>query len=131
MDNQIDKNDVDVEINVPSEQERSVGAIAHLLVLVGFIIPLGNFLAPLIVYVIKKDESPYVAKHAIEAINFQITIFIGMLVSFALLFTIIGIPLGVLGLLTLWLVNIVFVIIAAIRVSDGVDYRYPYCLRLI
>ncbi|WP_298634347.1 DUF4870 domain-containing protein [uncultured Umboniibacter sp.] len=115
----------------PTEQERSVGALAHLLTLTGFIIPLGGLIAPLIVYLVKKDESSFVAAQALEAINFQITLFIATLICIALVFTLIGIPFAVLGLLTLVIADVVLVIIAAVKVSDGKEFRYPYCIRIL
>jgi hypothetical protein len=115
----------------PTEHERSLGALAHLLTLTGFIIPLGGLIAPLIVYLVKKDESSFVAAQALEAINFQITLFIATLICIALIVTIIGIPLALLGLLTLVIADVVLVILAAVKVSDGKGFRYPCCIRIL
>jgi len=79
---------------------------------------------PLVIYLIKKDESPYVAAHAKESLNFQITI---SLVCIALIITIIG-------LLLLWVVGIgalILVIVATIKASENKMYRYPLTWRLI
>jgi uncharacterized Tic20 family protein len=78
----------------------------------------------LIIYLVKKDESPFVASHAKESLNFQITMFI---ICVALVLTLIGI-------LLLWFVGIVsliLVIVATIKASDGKLYRYPFSIRLI
>jgi uncharacterized protein len=102
----------------PTSEEKTAGMLAHLLTVIS------SFLAPLIIYLIKKDESEFVAAHAKESLNFQITVF---LISFVLLITIIGI-------LLLWLVGIitlVLVIVAALKASEGKLYRYPFCIRLI
>ena len=103
---------------IPTSDEKTLAILSHILTLVA---PL---LAPLIIYLLKKDESKYVAYHAKESLNFQITL---MIVVIGLLITIIGI-------LFIWLVGIaalVFVIIATIRASEGILYKYPFTLRLI
>ncbi len=103
---------------VPTSDERTFAILAHILTLVAPII------APLIIYLIKKDESKYVTFHAKESLNFQITV---MIIILVLIITIIGI------LLT-WVVGIaalVLVIIATIKASEGKLYKYPFCIRLI
>lgn len=102
----------------PTNEEKTMAILSHVLTIV---FPI---LAPLIIYLIKKNESQYIAYHAKESLNFQITI---MILIFALIITIIGIFL-------VWIIGIValvFVIIATIRASEGKLYRYPFALRLI
>jgi uncharacterized Tic20 family protein len=86
-----------------------------------------TILGPLIILLAKGDSMPFVASQAKESLNFQITVWLlGLL--FALL------ALLLIGFVFLWIlgvVNLVLVIIAAIRVSDGAPYRYPFCLRLV
>lgn len=103
---------------VPTSDEKTMAVLSHILTLVAPV------LAPLIIYLIKKDESPFIAEHARESLNFQITVFI---VCFILVITIIGI-------LLVWLIAIValvLVIIATIRASEGKLYKYPFSIRLI
>ena len=102
----------------PTSDEKTLALLAHLLTV------FSSFIAPLVIYLVKKDESPFVAAHAKESLNFQISVFI---ICVALFLTIIGIFL-------LWLVGIlslVLVIVATIRASEGKLYRYPFCIRLI
>lgn len=102
----------------PTGDERTFAILAHVLT---FVAPI---LGPLIIYLVKKDESAYIAAHARESLNFQISM---MLIIFILLISIIGI-------LFIWLVGIVsliLVIIATIKASDGGFYRYPLTWRLI
>lgn len=92
--------------------------LSHVLCLVAWFVP------PLIIYLIKKDESSYVAAHAKESLNFQITVAI---VAIVLAITIIG-------LFLLWLLGLIvtiFVIIATIKSSENKLYRYPFSIRLI
>lgn len=85
-----------------------------------------NWLAPLVIYLIKKSDpgSKFDAAQAKEALNFQITCFI---VYVVLMVTVVGAFLMIVPML--W--NFVFSIIAAVKASNGVDYRYPLTLRLI
>ena len=110
------------EITVPSSEEKNISTITHLGGTVFFFIP------ALIVWILKKEDSAYIADQAKEALNFQITIGIAMFVStYILSWILIGLAL----IPIIWVTNIVFCIIAAISTSKGETYRYPICLRLI
>jgi uncharacterized protein len=101
--------------------------LCHLAGFVGFlpILPgIGWILGPLIVWLIKKDQYPFVDEQGKEAVNFQITMLIYSAVSALLLLTCIGILLLPAVLLT----DIVLVVIATIKANDGFHYRYPYPL---
>lgn len=86
-----------------------------------------GLILPLVVYLIKKQDSPLVADHAREALNFHITALIYGVIGFALCFLFIGFLL--LPLLAIAIV--VCSIIAAIKASEGGFYKYPMTLRLI
>jgi uncharacterized protein len=91
------------------------------------ILVLFTMLGPLIIWRTKGTGSEFVADQARESLNFQITVFLLGLVFLVLAFVLIGfVFLWILGL-----VNLVLVIIAAVQVSDGRPYRYPFCLRLV
>ena len=103
---------------VPTSDEKTTALLSHILT---FIAP---FLAPLIIYLIKKDESQFVRRHAAESLNFQITIIIICIVLF----------ITVIGILLLWLVGIfslICVVIATIRASEGKLYKYPFSIKLV
>jgi len=110
---------------IPKEH-RTMAMLCHLLALAGFVIPFGNILGPLIIWLIKKEESAFVDDQGKEALNFQITIVIAAVVLF-----VVTICLGGLGVLIPMLVGAVFAIIAGIKANDGVAYRYPFALRMI
>ncbi|WP_028551849.1 DUF4870 domain-containing protein [Paenibacillus sp. UNC451MF] len=104
-----------------SSEERNLALLSHVLCII-----LG-VLAPLIVWLIKKDESAYVAEHAKESLNFQISMIIYSFVAGILCFAVIGfVLLPLLGLFAL-----VCIIIATIRASKGQMYEYPLTLRLV
>ena len=92
---------------------------SHISILIGV-----GILLPLIVYLVKKDDSPRVSEHAKEALNFHISV---MIYSFVCGVTCVGaplIPIIVIG-------GMVLAIIAATKASDPIPYRYPLTLRLV
>lgn len=86
-----------------------------------------SFIPALIVWLLKRDDSPYIADQAREALNFQITVLIAQVISSILIVILIGFVL--MGII--WLANIILCIIAAVAASKGEYYRYPFALRLI
>ena len=110
-----------------SQEDRNWGLIAHLSALSGLIIPLGSVLGPLIVYLVKKDQSAFGTDCAKEALNFNITIVIAAIICACLWLIFIGILLSVV-LFFFWLV---LTIIAAVRASEGTVYRYPATIRFV
>jgi len=102
--------------------------LSHLSAFVGLVIPFfGALLAPLIIWLAWRDRSPFVGEQAKEALNFNISVAIGWLVCGLLTVVFIGFLLGI-GLFFAWLA---LTILAAIRASEGVQYRYPLNLRLV
>jgi uncharacterized protein len=100
----------------------------HLSALAGFVFPaFGHVLGPLIVWLIKRGESSEIDAHGKEALNFQISMLIYNLVAGVLCLLLIGFAL----LAALHILNVVFVILAAIKANEGQMYRYPFTIRLI
>lgn len=115
------------DVGAPSAEQRQWAFFAHLSALAGLVIPFGNLIAPLIIWQIKKDEMPFVADQAKEALNFQITVTIAVIVCFVLFIVLIG-------MLLLPLVGIaalIMTIIGAVKANNGETYRYPFTLRLV
>ncbi len=108
-------------------EEANWGVAAALLAFAGYVVPLGNIAGPAAVWLAKRDESDFVEHHAREALNFQISITLYMLVASALMFVLIGFVLAPLILIF----DVVVIIIAALRASRGELYDYPLCLRLV
>jgi uncharacterized protein len=103
-------------------------AFVHASALLGVFIHFpGHLLPPLIVWLIKRDSSPEIDAHGKEAVNFQIS----MLIYNAIAAIFCLILVGFAFLAILWILNAVFVIIAAIQASDGKFYRYPMTIRFI
>ncbi|SDS97205.1 hypothetical protein SAMN05216198_3295 [Halopseudomonas litoralis] len=117
-----------IETLEPGSDARLWAMIAHLAGFLGYFIPVvGSLIGPLIIWQIKKDLHPFVDDQGKEALNFQITVAIAVVVCLLLMIVAIG-------FLLIWVVGIgaiVLMIIAAIKANEGVAYRYPFCLRLI
>ena len=100
----------------------------HLGALVGL---LGNgvgfLIVPLIVWLIKKDDHPFINEQGKESVNFQITMFLALFVGALLMLVLIGIPI----LIAAMIMMIVLPIVAAIKASNGESYRYPLTIRFI
>ena len=105
-------------VSTPGSDERTLAILCHVLTLFFWLFP------PLIIYLVKKNESAFVAAHARESLNFQITMTI---IAIVLCLTIVGILLlWVLGIIVL-----VLVIVATIKASENKLYHYPMTIRLI
>lgn len=110
-----------------SSDERMWAMLCHLSAFAGYLVPFGNVLGPLIIWLIKKDQYAFVDDQGKEALNFQISIMIWAAISAVLCFVIIGIPL----LIAVIIFSIVMTIVAAIKANGGESYRYPLTIRLI
>ncbi len=116
-----------------SAEDRNWALAAHLSTFSFFFSGIGMVLGPLIIWLVKRDQSAFVAQHAREALNFNITVALAFVLL--LVFTLgtfgIGIVLAWPAALALFIAWIAFPIIAAVRASEGREYRYPFTLRLI
>jgi uncharacterized Tic20 family protein len=111
-----------------SSDVRTWSVLCHASALLGlFFHFLGHLGGPLIVWLMKRGDSPEIDAHGKESLNFQISMLIYDAVAAILCFVLIGIPI----LIALWVLNTVFVIIASIQASEGKFYRYPITIRLI
>lgn len=110
-----------------SKDERMWAMLCHLSGFAGYLVPFGNIIGPLVIWLIKKDQYAFVDDQGKEALNFQISIMIWAAVAIALCFVIIGIPL----LIAVIIFSVVMTIVAAIKANEGEYYRYPLTIRLI
>ena len=105
-------------VSLPTSEERTMAILSHILCLVVWLF------GPLIIYLVKKDESGYVADHAKESLNFQITMAIVAVIMLV----------SIIGIFFIWILGIyatILIIIATIKASDNKKYRYPFTIRLI
>ncbi|MBA7645873.1 hypothetical protein ES703_53632 [subsurface metagenome] len=104
-----------------SKDARMWGMLCHLLGL------FTCFIGPLIIWLIKKDEDPFIDNQGKEALNFQITVALAGIVSAVLTVVCVGFFLGI----AVSIADIVFCILASIKANGGEKYRYPVSIRFI
>lgn len=113
----------------PTQEERLYAAACHFAGLPVFAaVALANLIAPLVIWLIKKDTMPFVDAHGKESINFQLTALLAYVVGFIATF---AFCLGVVLVGVVAILQIIFPIIAGIAAYNGKPYRYPLTLRLI
>lgn len=119
--------------NGPTKEDKLMAMLAHLLMI------FTGFIAPLVIYLVKKDESAYVGKQCKEALNFCISVALAFFALFVVTVIFGWIPflgwvIGVLAVLSyigISIYSLIMIIIACLRTSEGMDYAYPFNLRLI
>jgi uncharacterized Tic20 family protein len=109
-------------------EARQWGMFAHLASLAGIVLPvIGQFVGPLVVWMMKKDTMPFVDDQGKESLNFQITVLIAAVV----LTPTFCIGIGFVIMPVLGIAALVLAILAGVKANEGVRYRYPFTLRLI
>ena len=113
----------------------TMSTLCHLSAFASFIVPLGNIIGPLVIWLLRKDHLSAVDKHGKAALNFNISItlygLIGVVISLPLIFILIGIPLlfaVIAGLFIWWLVATVM---AAVKAGNGEFWDYPLTIRFL
>ncbi len=110
----------------PTSEERTWALIAHVGTLVAAWFAMG-FLCPLIIMLTKGNDSAFVRRHAVESLNFQISLLIYLLISGVLVLLVVGIFM----LIALGIFALVVIILATMAASNGQDYRYPLTIRMV
>ena len=117
-------------------EERSWATAAHWSALVAAFVALA-FLGPLVVMLAKGNASAWVRRHAVESLNFQLSMliygFVGGIVAVVL--TVVTLGVGLLVVIPLFLAFgafwLVMTIVAAVKTGNGEDYRYPLTIRMV
>lgn len=111
-----------------SAEDKTLAMLCHLLAI------FTGFLGPLVLWLVKKDQSPFIDHHGREALNFQITLLFVMIalgsVTFILMFIFVGILL-IPVIMIVGILALVAEIMAAIAAQNGEWHRYPFNLRLV
>ena len=116
-----------VEVHEPSAEARQWAMLCHFAGFAGMVFPFGNLLGPLILWQLKKDMDPFVDAQGKEALNFQISVCLAVILCCVLMVVLIGFPL----LALVWIAAVVLTIIGGIKANEGRAYRYPFTLRLV
>jgi uncharacterized Tic20 family protein len=121
--------EVSKEVN---KDARMWAMICHLAAFAGLVIPVvGCIVGPLIVWQIKKEEFPFVDEQGKEAVNFQISMSLYLLISAIIWIPLSFVCIGVFIPVAISVVDLVFLLIAAVKSNNGFHYRYPLCIRFI
>lgn len=145
----------------PTSEERNWAMAAHLSALIAIVgFPFGHVIGPLVVYLAKGNESPFVGGHARASINYQLTVTLGaivvVIVGLALFAGLVGFAamtsphgsdsdagtaVGV-GVMALWgcaifavlvfvVLSVIFIIMGTIAASEGRPYVYPFAFKFL
>ena len=104
-----------------------LSVLMHLLGFAGFVFPFGNIIAPLILWLLKRAESPLLDRVGKEVLNFQISYTIYAAVAGVLCFVLIGF----LILPIIFILWVVLMVVGAVKTSNGEEYKYPFTIRLL
>lgn len=109
----------------PTSDDRTLGVVLQVLGIVT------GFLGPLVLWLVKKDDSPFLDQSGRRCLNFQLSLLIYGAACVLLLFTLILAPIAFLGFIAIGVVHLVFGIIACVKASNGEVYTYPLALPLL
>jgi uncharacterized Tic20 family protein len=102
--------------------------LCHLLALSGLLANgIGYLLGPLVLWLVKREDHPFIDEQGKEAVNFQITMFLALLVCLPFVLIVIGLFM----MIAVGILMTVFPIVGAIQASEGKAYRYPLSIRFI
>jgi len=107
---------------IPTQDEKNLALIMHVLSLVGF-----SLLGPLIVWLVKKDESAFLDRQGRELLNFQLSILIYSIVSLVLCLVFIGFAL----LFVVFMTSLILTIIGLVKATEGKIYRFPLTIKML
>ncbi|TLX74964.1 DUF4870 domain-containing protein [Labilibacter sediminis] len=107
--------------------EKNWATYCHIAALAGVIFPLGNIIAPLIVWILKKEEYQMVDDQGKEVLNFQITAMLGVAISAIFMFAFIGFVF----MLVIGVMVLIYTIKGIIRTSEGYLFSYPFTIKFI
>ncbi|HSW36414.1 MAG TPA: DUF4870 domain-containing protein [Candidatus Limnocylindrales bacterium] len=110
-----------------TQEEKIFSMLAHLSALAGYVVLFGNILGPLVIWLIKKDQSEWVDRQGKEALNFQLSITIYAAISLVLVIVLVGFLL----LFAVGVFSLVMSVVAAVKANTGEDFHYPLCIRFI
>jgi uncharacterized Tic20 family protein len=120
-----------------TRNDKNYSSITHLSGFAGWFFPFGNIIAPLILWIAKKNESTYIDVHGKAAVNFQLSLILYcfLLAILILPITILTLGLGliaiIIGIIPAIILKIVLIISASIKANNGEYYDYPFTIEFI
>jgi uncharacterized protein len=117
-----------------TQEERTMAMLCHIGGVIGMFMAPVNIIVPVVIWLLKKDQSAFVSEHGKEAINFQINLSVWALVLGIVMVVLMIVLIGFLlipVLIALGIAGLILGIIAGIKAYEGNYYRYPFIFRLI
>lgn len=112
-----------------ADQDRTWAMLAHLGGILAYV--WAGWLPALVIWLVHREKGGTVASEARVALNFQLTVLIGLVICAVVRsIPVIGVV-GWLGFIGLSIVSLVLSILAALAVQRGGSYRYPFSLELV
>ena len=108
-------------------EENSYCMLLHLASLGNWFFPFGGLILQIVMWTTNKGESAVIDQHGKIVLNWYISMFIYVFVSVLLCFVIIGIPM----LIALFICDLVFTIMGAVKANNGVVWKYPMSIRFL
>ncbi len=113
--------------DVQATRVRRLAMACHLAALIGYVLPFGNVIGPLVVWLLNRERHPYIDEQGREAVNFQLSMLVWYLLAFALVLALVGFFM----LVGLVVFQLVMVVVAAVRANGGEAWRYPLTVRFL
>lgn len=110
-----------------TKSEKDFGLLVYASSLLGYVVPLGSILGPLILWLMKREESAFVDQCGRSCLNFKLSLLIYVIIS-GILF-LVGI--GFIFLIVLGILDFVCTILGMIKASEGQVYRYPLTIKFL
>ena len=120
-----------------TQNDKNYSTITHLSGFAGWFFPFGNIIAPLLLWIAKKNESSYIDSHGKVAVNFQLSILLYCLLLVILIIPITIFTLGLglvavlVGFIPAIILKIILIISASIKATNGEFYHYPYTIDFV
>ena len=120
-----------------TRNDKNYSSITHLSGFTGWFFPFGNIIAPLILWIARKNDSTYIDVHGKAAVNFQLSLILYcfLLAILILPITILTLGLGliaiIIGIIPAIILKIVLIISASIKANNGEYYDYPFTIEFI
>ena len=113
--------------------EKTLAVLAHLSPIIALVLTAGwlSWIGPLLVWLIWRERSPLVRTAAATSFNFNVTIWIAVIIGWICIFTIILIPVGIVLLVVPGILQLIFSILGALRASRGEAYKYPLQIPIL
>ena len=122
-----DPADTTTDASEVDDEERTWGILAHAGGFAGLAVPFGNVVAPLVVWLVKRDESRFVDENGIRALNFQLTWSVVLLVTALSVLVGVGLVLFPLAVLA-WLI---LTVVGTVKAADDEVYDYPLTIGFV